>query len=221
MSQPIAAVTGGTGFIGRHLISELQRNNFLVRVLTRDKNMAQTLASLNAQILEGDLRDAGALSKLVDDVDYVFHLAAEIKDKCGGGTRNLLESVRANPIKRFIYLSSTGVFGHPRDFRIREETFCEPNNEYEQTKYETEKIVTEFARSHFIPATIVRPTIVFGEGKENSEDSFYQFIRQIKRGRIFTLARGRGVANYVYVKDVVCLGISFFCQRGSEPELCY
>jgi nucleoside-diphosphate-sugar epimerase len=126
------------------------------------------------------------------------------------GTRSLLESLkkRSDPV-RFIYLSSAGVTGQGKYLQVDERTPCLPTAVYEKTKLEAEIIVNDYCSRNGILGRILRPTIVFGEGKAYADDSFYQLIRRIKSGKFFLINRGKGIANYVYVGDVVNALIAF------------
>jgi dihydroflavonol-4-reductase len=209
MKSAIAAVTGGTGFIGRHLVRLLLSKDKSVRVLTRDIRKAKSLLPETIEYFEGDLSDTQQLSRFLSGTEYVFHLASELKDKRLMyktnvlGTKNILDVLKETQPKKFIYLSSAGVTGQKKYRIINEETPCNPSSEYERSKWEAEESVREFAAGSDIPVAILRPTNVIGEDKDNPEDSFYQLIRQIKKNRFFHIEQGRGAANYVYVGDVV------------------
>jgi nucleoside-diphosphate-sugar epimerase len=208
MDHSIVAVTGGTGFIGRHLVRLLLSKDKSVRVFTRDIRKAKALLPEVAEYFEGDLSDAQQIRRFLSDADYVFHLASELKDKKLMyktnvlGTKNILNSIRQTRPKKYIHLSSAGVTGQRKYLLIDEETPCSPCNEYEQSKLEAEEFVLEFAAQSDLPVAILRPTNVIGEEKDNPEDSFYQLIRQIKKNRFFYIGQGKGAANYVYVLDV-------------------
>jgi len=203
------AITGATGFLGRNLKSQLEKKGAQIRVLTRDKNKAVSLFGNSVDIIEGNILDQSSLSSLLNGMDYLFHLASEIREKQTmksvnvDGMNNVLRAVEAANLKKLIYVSSAGVAGQGETYFINENTICSPENEYERTKLEAEKIIQAWSVTRSTPYVILRPTIVFGEGKTNSNDSFYQLIRNVQRRRCFTMSRGKGYANYVYVKDVV------------------
>ncbi len=209
MKRLTASITGGTGFLGRHLIEHLLKRDIQIKILTR--NVAAVPSDFLRQgvsAVEGSLSDRGALTALTIDADWVFHLAAEIKrpelmnETNVNGTKNLLEAIRGLPVKRFIYLSSAGVCGQNKTVFIDEKSTCEPVNEYEKTKLEAELIVWGYSRNFNIPVSALRPTNIFGEGKNDPTDSFYRLFGAIKRKKYFLLDGGKGIANYIYVKDV-------------------
>jgi len=208
MKQGIAAVTGGTGFIGRHLVRLLLSDGKPVRVLTRDIRKAKSILQGEVEYFEGDLSDIEQLSRFLSGAEHVFHLASELKDKTSMyetnvlGTKNVLSVLEKTQFKKFIYLSSAGVTGQKKYNLIDEKTQCSPSNEYEQSKWDAERLVFEFAGQKRKDISILRPTNVIGEDKDNPEDSFYRFIRQIKKNRFFYINHGDGTANYIYVRDV-------------------
>ena len=206
--QDLVAVTGGTGFIGRHLVRLLLSKAKSVRVLTRDVRKAKSLLPEATEYFEGDLFDTQQLSRFFSGAEYVFHLASELKDKRLMyktnvlGTKNILGVLQETQPKKFIYLSSAGVAGQKEYRIIDEETPCSPSNEYEQSKWDAERLVRGLTWQSRIHVSILRPTNVIGENKDNPKDSFYQLIRQIKKKHFFYIGQGKGAANYVYVQDV-------------------
>lgn len=210
MKQITASITGATGFIGRHLTEYLLTRDVRVKILSRNPAaVPQDYLKQGVLVIEGELSDRKALASLVDNTDWVFHLAAEIKRPelmkmtNVGGTRNLLEIIRESPIKRFVYLSSVGIYGLNSSIFIDELSPCKPVNLYEQTKFEAEQMVWEYSRDFKIPVSVLRPTNIFGDGKNNPCDSFYCLLKAIKQKKYFLLDKGGGIANYVYVGDVV------------------
>lgn len=203
------AVTGATGFVGRHLIRRLLSEGHAVRVLTRHIPRARTLFSESVECVEGDLSCEASLKRFLSGAGLVFHLASELKDKTRmqrtnvEGTKNLLDAVAEIRPRKYIHLSSAGVTGQGAHLLIDEETPCHPGNEYEKTKLEAEQYARAFGEDSGVSVSILRPTNVVGEDKDNLNDSFYQLLRQINHNRFFYLGHGQGVSNYVYVKDVV------------------
>lgn len=216
------AVTGAFGFIGGHLVSRLLEEGFRVKALTR--RPTASLEDIPGVIyVTGHLRDDQALGKLLEDVEGVFHLAAEIRDEMlmeevnVEGTRRLLKAILSRRIRKSIFLSSAGVIGQGDVFRIDEDMSCTPGNRYEQTKWEAESLVKDFASSEGLSVGILRPTNVFGEGKSSREDSFYALLRCVRDRRFFLINGGRGWANYIYVADVAEALLSMYKDdRGGQ-----
>src|SRR5688572_24199991 len=111
----IVAVTGGTGFVGRRLVRELVARGDAVRVLTRDAARAAGLPP-SVQVCAGDLASGTVPGAFLEGVEVLFHLAGEIKRPAAmrslhvDGTR-ALAAAAAHRIKRWVQLSSVGVYG--------------------------------------------------------------------------------------------------------------
>jgi len=105
-------------------------------------------------------------------------------------------------VKRIIHLSSVGVLGEKIDGVITEKSSCNPTNEYERTKLVGEKVFCDAIKVGVIEGVIIRPTIVFGEGIQVPHDSFLEWLKVVQEGK-FVFLGNHGVANYVYVGDLV------------------
>ena len=206
----IAAVTGGTGFIGRHLVSTLVQQNIHVRLLTRRPDILQQLwPKGEIEPWVGDLALAETLKGFADEVQVVYHLAGEIRDESLfniiniNGTKNLLAVCKGKKLKRFVHLSSTGVIGASGKRLVDESTPCQPRNAYEKSKYAAERIVLKALKGFQMPVTVIRPTIVFGEEPNRDRDSLLAWLIAIQKGWFRHIGSDNTVANYVYVGDVV------------------
>jgi nucleoside-diphosphate-sugar epimerase len=206
----IVAVTGGSGFIGRHLVSALVKQGVHVRLLTRHPEALQQLWPENkVEPWAGDVTRPETLRGFAKDADVVFHLAGEIKNSTRFamvnemGTKNVLEACRDQELKKFMYLSSVGVIGAIGKGTIDEYTPCHPNNPYEKSKYAGERIALAAFKKYQVPVTVIRPTIVFGEEPTRDRDSLLAWLTAIQRGWFRYIGFGDSVANYVYVGDVV------------------
>lgn len=172
------------------------------------------------ECLTGDLRQAASLSGIADGIDTVYHLAGEIRDtrlfdavNCLG-TENLLEICRIAGVRRFVYLSSVGVMGAVgTKGRVDEGTVARPGNAYEVSKYAGEQAALRAHQDDGMQVSILRPSIVFGEGKSRSSDSFLSWMRAVQAHRALSLGSDY-VSSYVYVGDVIaaCLMVA------TQPE---
>ena len=124
-------VTGGTGFVGSHLLETLAPQPFQLRALVRKAEDVAQLEARGVECIQGDLCDPAALTRAVADVDVVLHVAAVTKARPeavyeqvnGQGTRALVAAIRAAPSRprRFVYLSSLAAVG-PARTRVRSRT---------------------------------------------------------------------------------------------------
>jgi nucleoside-diphosphate-sugar epimerase len=212
VSSYCAFVTGATGFIGQHLVNRLLAADVPVRILTRGTRTLPESWNSRVQVTLGDLTDSSLLSSAVAGCDLVYHLAGEFRDPARihatnvQGTQNLLAACK-DTVRQVVHLSSVGVMGVRKPGQVDETVPCHPQDAYEQSKYTAEQNVLDWSNQTGTPVTVLRPTIVFGEGRRAEGDSMLSWLRTIQSGR-FVFFGKHAVANYVYVGDVVaaCLG---------------
>ncbi len=200
------AVTGATGFIGRHLVERLIELKANVEILTRDPGRVPETWAGKVSIAEGDITAGKGL--FTQDAQIVFHLAGEIKEPGNfwktnvEGTRSILKECARRQITRFVHLSSVGVMGIDKAGEFDETSPCSPKNDYERSKLEAERLVLEAGRKDGLPIAILRPSTVYGPGKAG-KDSFLSLIRSIKSGYFRYVGTDKGIYNIVYVEDVI------------------
>ncbi len=206
-----ALVTGGTGFVGSHVVRELAAQGHIVRVLHRPNSSFTALDGVSFKPMVGGLNDLDALRVACEGMDWVFHIAA-VADYWRAdadrmfkvnvaGTRTLLQAARDTGVKRVIFTSSAAAVGL-RDDRLADER--EPFNlppqhfPYGYSKWQAEQVVAEAVDAGQDVVT-VNPVVVMGPGDLNMISG--TFIMQIKRfGPLVPLTSG-GVA-VVDVRDV-------------------
>jgi nucleoside-diphosphate-sugar epimerase len=163
-----AFVTGGTGFVGAHLVQQLLADGAEVTCLVRSPAKAEALGWHGVRIVRGDLSDRQALAAGCAGADVIFHVAGLItaldlnhfmsgnRDATGG----LLEVAAEHPPGRFVYVSSQAAGGPNTPGRPRDETeLPRPVSDYGRSKLAGELLV----RASGLPWTIVRPPVVYGE----------------------------------------------------------
>jgi nucleoside-diphosphate-sugar epimerase len=198
----IVAITGGTGFIGRHLIARHLAYGDEVRYLTR--NHAKPIAGVSAII--GDLMNPDSLVALVQNADVLYHCAAELQqpDKMHAtnvlGTENLLKAAQGQ-VQRWVQLSSTGVYGSKPMQDVHEDTPLNPANAYEISKVQADELVLNAMNHGSLYGVIVRPSNVYGVGMPNQ--SLFQLIKMVKRGWFFFIGKKRAIVNYIHVENVI------------------
>lgn len=165
-------VTGATGFIGWHVARELLEKGTRVRALVRS---GTELPELEAEVVQGDLRNPESLQKAVAGCGQVFHVAAdyrlwakhpdELYSSNAGGTRNMLAAAQQAGVESFVYTSTVGCIGVPKD-GIGDESLpvglAAMTGAYKRSKFLAEQEALKFAQSGF-PVTIVNPTAPVGD----------------------------------------------------------
>jgi len=147
-------VTGGTGFVGGHVVHALRARDVKVRVLVRDPKRARRLSAWGAELVVGDIADLTVLRAACVGVTAVIHLVAIIKGARADfervmehGTRNLVSAAEGAGVRRFVLMSALGVDERSKD--------AVP---YYTAKWEMERAV----RSSSLQYVVFRPSFVFG-----------------------------------------------------------
>jgi dihydroflavonol-4-reductase len=165
-------VTGATGFIGWHVARTLLERGQRIRVLARDP---EKLRELDAEPIQGDLRDPKSLDRAVRDCSVVYHVAAdyrlwaknpaELYESNVEGTRNLLRAARSAGVERVVYTSTVGCIGVPVNGVGHEDVpvgLHEMTGAYKRSKFLAEQVALQFAREG-LPVIVVNPTAPVGD----------------------------------------------------------
>jgi NADH dehydrogenase len=149
----VILLTGGTGFVGGHVVRALREADRPVRCLVRNRGKAGQLEALGCELVEGDMTDAASLRRAVDGVDTVVHLVAirqgseeKFKRIMTQGTQDLIAAAKEAGVARFVLMSALGVSEESRDLVP-----------YYGAKWEMERAVEGAG----IPHVIFRPSFVF------------------------------------------------------------
>lgn len=199
----IIAVTGGTGFIGRHLIARHVARGDEVRYLTRH---TPEKVIVGATAIIGDLAVIDSLLPLVRGVDVLYHCAAELNDATKMhntnvlGTQNLLTAANGE-VKRWVQLSSTGVYGSKPAQDVNEDTPINPMNPYEISKAAADELVYTAMNEQTLYGVVLRPSNVYGVDMPNQ--SLFQLINMIKRGLFFFIGQRGAMVNYIHIDNVI------------------
>jgi len=198
-------VTGGTGFIGSHLINALLANGKKVRILTRRKSNINKLKKMNLEFAFGNLDDIDSLRKATEDIEIVYHLAAmlgspgvtykQLYNVNVKGTENLVMACEESKVKRFVLVSSVAAMG-PVGYMADEKAECNPATDYDKTKYLSEIVV----KKSKLKWVIIRPTMVYGPGETKNK---LRMFRLIQRGLFFIMGDGKNLMSLVYVGNLI------------------
>ena len=198
------AITGATGFIGSLLLDRHVSMGDKVRVLTRDEKKIG-LRGKNVEIFQGGINTAN-LEDFVRGVDILYHCAAEISDEGRMwevnyfGTKRLLNTALGN-VKRWVQLSSVGVYGVQESGVITEKCTESPSGSYEVSKASADRLVNLLNKDDRIEVVILRPTNVYGPTMRNQ--SLFQMVSMIDKGLFFYIGEKSFTSHYINVSDVV------------------
>jgi UDP-glucose 4-epimerase len=220
-----ALVTGGAGFIGSNLVDALLARGDEVTIVDdlttgRRENLDGALAG-GAELLEQDIRDAGALAGVFERArpEVVFHLAAQIDVRRSvaetafdarvnvEGTVNMLEAARGAGVRRFVNTSTGGaIYGEGRILPAPEDHPVAPEAPYGQSKFAAEGYCDLYARLHGLSTISLRYGNVFGPRQDPLGEAGVIAIfcgRLLAGERPTIFGDGRQTRDYVYVGDVV------------------
>jgi UDP-glucuronate 4-epimerase len=221
-------VTGGAGFIGSHLVERLLGEGHRVVCLDnfddfydpalKRRNLARALQDPSFKLVERDLRDEGGLIKILarEKIDGVAHLAA----RAGGrptvqnpalyadvnirGTICLLEACRENGVRRFLFASSSSVYGNSSQVPFSEDDpVNHPISPYAATKKAGELLCHTYYHLYGMDVACLRYFTVYGP-RQRPEMAIHHFTRSIQEGRKISLfGDGSSRRDYTYIDDAV------------------
>jgi len=203
------AVTGATGFLGRHLCERLLAEGRQVSILARNRASADVYEGRAGRIVIGDIADPSAISELVAGTDVVIHLVSNFRTTAGSpesyhrtnvvGTQTVLDACRKAGVKHLIHCSTIGVHGHVQSTPANESSPVNPGDLYQETKLEAERLARAAASQRALEIVIVRPCSMYGPGDMRMLKMF-----KLLSKRIFFLV-GPCAENFhaVYIDDVV------------------
>ncbi|MDY7229130.1 NAD-dependent epimerase/dehydratase family protein [Hyalangium rubrum] len=172
-------VTGGTGFLGIHLVPKLLEAGHEVRLIGRTPPTASVLAK--AEFVQADLKNREAVKRALEGVEAVYHLAGLVsfQDKDArkmyelhvDATRELVRDVREAGVKRFILASTSGTIAVSKEERVGTEEDDYPITvvgrwPYYLSKIYEEKLTLEYCRKHSIPLVVLNPSLLMGPGDD-------------------------------------------------------
>lgn len=202
-----AFVTGGTGFVGSHLVEELiaSSNYSEVRCLVRAAD--KWLTGLDYIKIQGDLFDIPEITKALDGVDIVFHVAGVVRAPLKkefttanvDATENLIRIAQKKGVKNFVIVSSLAAVGPSFGDALDEKSELNPISMYGESKKEMELVIQKVAQNND-SIKILRPPAVYGP----RESDIYTFFKTFSKGICPIVGDGNHPKlSMVYVKDLV------------------
>jgi len=222
-----ALVTGAAGFIGSHLSERLLRDGWKVvgadnfddfyDPQTKRRNVAGCLKNKNFQLIEADIRDRNAMDKAVGDgVEIIVHLAARAgvrpsiaqpllyADVNVNGTMVLLEAAKKHKISKFIFGSSSSVYGNNKKVPFSEDDNVDfPISPYAATKKAGELICHTYHHLYGICITCLRFFTVYGP-RQRPDLAIHKFAKLIEQGKpIPVYGDGTMMRDFTYIDDII------------------
>ena len=232
-----ALVTGAAGFIGSHLVERLLREG--VRVTGVDSFTDYYDPALKRRNLESARRDpAFSLLELdlgrddlapLPDVSVVFHQAAQPGVRASWGsqfaayvhdnvlaTQRLLERYRGVGLERFVYASSSSVYGDAERFPTAEDALPRPFSPYGVTKLAGEHLVLLYGRNFGMPVVALRYFTVYGP-RQRPDMAFHRFCRALWQGEPLTVfGDGRQSRDFTFIDDAVEANVRAWRRAGPQ-----
>jgi len=200
-------VTGAGGFIGSRLAETLAAEHAKVKVLLRSGLRKETYQRKGIEVVRGDITLPESLPQAVEDCQIVFHCAVggdelEVARRINvQGTLDLLKAAALAGTKRFVHVSSVAVHGTTLSKIVREDQpYLKDGSVYAVTKAEGEQAALHFGEEKNLEVVIIRPTLVYGP---NSLDWTISLLDKIKYEQILLVGGGVGIANLIYIDDLV------------------
>lgn len=224
-------VTGGAGFIGSNVARTLLDEGHDVVVLdnlsTGHRANLSTLRGVT--FLEGDIRDTAVVTRAMQGVEVIFHLAASVGNARSIafpiddaetnviGTLHVLEAARAAGTRLIVFSSSAGIFGELKHLPIREDHPVEPDSPYGTTKLAAEKLCLAYAKLYGLEAIALRYFNVYGTNQRY--DAYGNVIpifthRLLHEMPLVIFGDGEQTRDFVNVKDVARLNLLATRARG-------
>lgn len=204
-------ITGGSGFLGRHLCRALVNAGHTIKNIDLVENP-------EFSTIIADVRDRERMLKEIKDADLVFHLASLIEagesvkdpfrfiDYNIDGTLSVLEAMRENNIKNFIFSSSAAIYGEPIKTPIQEDDRTMPINPYGMTKLAMEGLLSSYVQSYGFTGVALRYFNLYGPEERHQPETHAipRFIDQINHDKEVTVwGDGSHLRDFVFISDIV------------------
>lgn len=201
MKQKIL-VTGSSGFVGEFVVAELKNSGYTAKEFDTEKGQ--------------DILDRKEVAEAMKEIDAAIHLAAIVENNNPKiwevnveGTKNLIEEAEKAGVKKFVLLSSTGVYGETRGI-IDEESKTKPENKYEKSKLEAEKIVLGVKGK--MKSCVVRSALILGPN-----DYWARMFKLIKK-KMPLPCNGKNSFQVIHAKDTANALVKVM-EKGKSGEI--
>lgn len=219
-------VTGGTGFVGGHVIKRLLAQGWQVKALVRNDEGLRAVKKYGAEPLKGTLKDERFLTLSLQGCDIVVHVAAlfklwgnkeDFEEANVRSTAALLKAAQAAGVKRFIQIGAAAVvMGDMVDMHEANESFLRQQRNwapYAASKARSEKLVLDANRDNWFETIVIRPPMIWGAGMPMLKD----IVANIKSGEFRLVNNGAAVMSTIHV-DNLCHAIELAIENGKGGE---
>ena len=219
-------VTGAAGFVGSHLAERLLRDGHEVVGIDcfvpyyprwmKEKNLASLLPHPRFRFLEGNLLDVDLPALLGQGIESIFHQAAQAGVRASWGaefadyttlnilaTQRLLEAVKSYPLRKFVYASSSSVYGDVTTLPMREDALPKPLSPYGVSKLSAEHLCYLYWKNFGVPTIALRYFTVYGP-RQRPDMAFHRFLRRLLEDQPISIyGDGQQTRDFTFVDDVV------------------
>ena len=233
-----ALVTGVAGFIGSHIAEELLNEGYQVTgidsftdyydVRLKQSNVDSLSTRDGFVLVAGSLNDVD-LDSVLAGVDYVFHEAAQAGVRASWGerfedyidcniraTQKLCEAARSHSLRKFVYASSSSVYGDTTDLPMREDSVVRPVSPYGVTKLDAENMCLLYRKNYGLPAVCLRYFTVYGP-RQRPDMAFHRFLKGAMTGTpVSVFGNGEQTRDFTFVSDVVAANLLAAGYSGNE-----
>lgn len=203
-------ITGGTGFIGTHLIRRLSDTDHELVCLARENSKTEFLENSGAKIIIGDVTEKSSFQKGMEGCEWLIHLASSFvfwvpnnkiyHEVNVAGTRNVLESALEEGISKIVYVSTAAVYGNANKPTTEETPVgAKRMSKYVRTKYEGDLIAWDLHREKNLPLVVIYPSAVMGA---DDPKACGRYIDNFAKGRMPAQVLTKCLFPFVHVKNV-------------------
>lgn len=219
-------ITGGAGFLGTHLCRALAKAGHSIKIIDLKNNP-------EFETIIADVRDTEKMKEVITDAEVVFHLASLIEagesvekpekyvDYNINGTLSVLEAMRLNGVKTFVFSSSAAIYGEPIQVPIKEDDRTIPINPYGMTKLAMEGLLRSYVEAHGFTGVALRYFNLYGPEEHHLPETHAipRFIKQIYNDKEVTVwGDGSHQRDYVYIKDIVDAHLKTLKLITAQPQ---
>ena len=228
-----ALITGGAGFIGSYIAEKLVKDGVNTKVIDnlvtgKKENLSECLKQDNFSFLEYDLNNLDGLEDYLDDVDVLFHFAADPEVRTGYNrpedsfeqnivnTFNLLQKIKKTNIKKIVFASSSSVYGDAKIIPTNEEYGpLRPISHYGASKLACEALVSSFCHNYDIEGVIIRPANVIG--LRGRHGLIWDLVHKLKvnQDELELLGDGKQTKSFIHISDAID---GIFCSLNNLQD---